>query len=273
VFGPAARRAGKSLVFWLHQRLDGRGFDQRWARHCRPDLVIANSCFTAESVGLLFRDVPVEVVYCPYRFEPIDPTPELRRAVRAEFDTPPGARAILQASRMEPLKGQQLHLEALGKLKALPDWVCWLAGGAQRPGEVAYLGRLQRLTADLGIADRVRFLGQRCDVPRLLAAADIVCHPNTAPESFGLAFVDGMAASLPVVATRMGGAVEVIDDSCGVLVEPTPAAVAVALAELITDPMRCAALGAAGPARARELCDPPRNLARLNAILSERIAK
>jgi glycosyltransferase involved in cell wall biosynthesis len=71
----------------------------------------------------------------------------------------------------------------------------------------------------------------------------------------------------------MGGAVEVVGDSCGVLVEPTPAAVAAAIAGLIADPTRCAALGAAGPARARELCDPQRNLARLNAILSELIAK
>lgn len=273
LLGPAARSAGKPLVFWLHQYLEGRGFDQWWASRCRPDLVIANSRFTAESVGVLFRDVPVEVVYCPYRFEPIDATPELRGAVRAEFDTAPDARVILQASRMEWWKGQRLHLKALGELRHLPNWVCWLAGGAQRPEEVAYLDELKRLAAELGIADRVRFLGQRRDVPQLLAAADIVCHPNEAPEHFGIAFVEGLAAGRPVVATRMGGAIEVIDDSCGVLVDATPGAVAEVLAGLIDDPARCAAISTVGPARARELCDPQRNLTRLNAILTERIVK
>ena len=273
VFGPAVRAAGKPLVFWLHQYLNGRGFDERGAKRCPPDLVIANSHYTAGSVGELFRTVPVEVVYCPYRFDRVEPTAEVRREVRAELDTPADARVILQASRLEPLKGQRLHLTALAELKHRGGWVCWLVGGAQRPAEATYLAELKRLAASLEIAERVRFPGHRRDVPRLLAAADIVCHPNEAPESFGLAFVDALAAGRPVVATRLGGAIEVIDDSCGVLVDPTPEAVAAALAGLLDDPGRCAALGAAGPERAAAMCDPQHNLGQLYSILRDRILR
>ena len=270
VFGPAAQRAGKPLVFWLHQSLDGRGFDQRWARRCRPDLIVCNSTHTTGSTGVLFPGVPAEVVYCPFRFDPVKPTPELRREVRAACDTPAAARVILQASRMEWWKGQRLHLKALAELRHVPGWVCWIAGGVQRPVEAHYLAELKALVAELGIADQVRFLGHRRDVPGLLAAADIVCHPNEVAEHFGIAFVEALAAGKPVVATRMGGALEVIDESCGILTDPTPAAVAAALAGLITDPSRCAELGTAGPPRAAMLCDPHRNLARLDTVLWER---
>jgi glycosyltransferase involved in cell wall biosynthesis len=271
VLGPVARAHSTRLIFWTHQFLDGTGFDQRWARWCRPDLAVANSRYSAGSVGRLFPGLSAEVVYCPYRPGRLEPTAELRRAVRDELDTPADARVVLQASRLEWWKGHRLHLRALARLRDLPDWVCWLAGGAQRPEEQTYLAELKALAAELKIADRVRFLGHRRDVPRLLAAADLVCHPNEAPEHFGIAFVEALAAGRPVVATRMGGAVEVVDPACGVLTDPDPTAVADALAGLFRDPARAAALGANGPARAAELCDPVRNLGQLYSLLRTRL--
>jgi len=267
VFGPVVQRAGLPLVFWLHQYLLGRSFDERWARWARPGLVVCNSRYTAGSVGVLFPNVQTEVVHCPCQFTPVEPTEELRRAARAELDTPADARVVLQVGRLEGLKGQRLHLKALGLLRDLPGWACWLVGGIQRPHEARYLEELKGLADQLGIADRVRFPGHRRDIQRLLAAADVVCHPNEEPESFGLAFVEGLAAARPVVATRMGGAIEVIDSSCGILVEPTVAAVAAALDDLIRNPEHCDALGARGPARAAELCNPQRNLSKLYALL------
>ena len=104
---------------------------------------------------------------------------------------------------------------------SLSGWVCWTAGGAQRPAEAAYLAELRQTAARLGIAERVRFLGQRTDVPHLLAAADVHCQPNTGPEPFGLAFVEALAAGRPVVTTALGGALEIVDETCGVhFVEP-----------------------------------------------------
>jgi glycosyltransferase involved in cell wall biosynthesis len=115
----------------------------------------------------------------------------------------------------------------------------------------------------------VKFVGQRSDVPELLAAADVHCQPNAGPEPFGIAFVEALYAGLPVVSTRLGGAAEILDASCGVLVPPAdPAALAAALGALIDDPGARARLGAAGPARAAHLCDPAAALGRLEGLLA-----
>ena len=113
------------------------------------------------------------------------------------------------------------------------------------------------------------FLGERRDVPALMRAADIHCQPNTAPEPFGLAFVEALDAGLPVVTTAIGGALEIVTPGCGVLVEPgNPAHLASALGALVADAAARHRLGSAGPARARALCDPTRQLEALAGILA-----
>jgi len=158
---------------------------------------------------------------------------------------------------MEPWKGQAVHLEALSLLKDLPDWVCWQVGGAQQATEVQYLAELKQTATRLGISERVRFLDQRTDVARLLSAADIFCQPNVAGEPFGIVFIEALHAQLPVVTTDIGGAREIVDDSCGMLVRPGDVrALAGSLRTLIENKTERARLGTAGPTRARVLCDP-----------------
>jgi len=178
------------------------------------------------------------------------------------------ATAIAQTSRMEVWKGHGLLLQALGRLKDRPSWVAWIAGGAQRPQELSYLNSLKKAAATLGIEDRVMFLGQRSDVPRILEAADIHCQPNTGPEPFGITFIEALYAGIPVVTTAMGGAQEIVDDSCGMLVSPNdPQALAASLRQLIQDSALRRRLGAAGPARARHLCNPAAQLQKLHRAL------
>ena len=114
------------------------------------------------------------------------------------------------------------------------------------------------LAQQLGIAHRIRFLGHRDDVPALMASADVLCQPNLGPEPFGIAFVEGMHAGLPIVATAIGGAREIVDPACGVLVPPDdPAALGEALRALIADPALRAAPGCGRPgARPRPVRSP-----------------
>jgi glycosyltransferase involved in cell wall biosynthesis len=101
------------------------------------------------------------------------------------------------------------------------------------------------------------------DVARLLAAADIHCQPNTGPEPFGITFIEALYAGLPVVTTAIGGALEIVDGSCGIMIELNdPAALAEALGRLIEDRELRTRLGAAGPARATALCEPRAQLRR-----------
>jgi glycosyltransferase involved in cell wall biosynthesis len=266
VFAPVVRRAGIRLVNSIHGIADGRHWLDRWASRTPPDLVIANSRFTAGSVASLFPGIPIEVWHAPRALPALNGS--VRSEVRSEIGTAEGAAVILQVSRLERWKGHAVHLAALGLLRDVPGWECWLAGGVQKAGEAQFLAELRSAAERAGIADRVRFLGQRADVPRLMAAADVFCQPNTGPEPFGFVFVEALHAGLPVVSSDFGGAVEIVDPTCGVLTKPGDTeAVAAALRGLIQDPSRRRALGAAGPTRAQSLSDPTRQLNAAAALL------
>jgi glycosyltransferase involved in cell wall biosynthesis len=125
---------------------------------------------------------------------------------------------------------------------------------------------LRERAEDRGIADRVRFIGERSDVRRLLAAADVHCQANLRP--FGIALVEALAVGLPVVTVAMGGAVEIVDESCGLLISPRdPYALASALRQLVCDPVLRARLAAAAAARARHVSDPTAQMRRLHCAL------
>jgi glycosyltransferase involved in cell wall biosynthesis len=144
-----------------------------------------------------------------------------------------------------------------------------VVGGAQRPREVTYVNELMAASRRLGIDERVRWLGERHDVRRLLAAADVHCQANIAPEPFGIAYVEALAAGLPVVASCSGGATEIVTNSCGLLVPPgDPDALAAALDRLIVDRRFRANLAAGAAARARLLCDPATQMFRLADALT-----
>ena len=261
VFAPEVRRAGIPLVHFVHGETNGLHSLERRMVRMPPDLVVANSRFTAKSIARLLPDSPTEVVYPPVPRPEVPDREAARRDVRIGLTTDDRAVVILMVSRIEPLKGHALLLDALGRIRDLPGWTCWVVGGAQRPQEVEQLAALRRRAEALGVADRVRFAGARADVPALMVAAEIYCQPNAAPEGFGLTFVEALHSGLPVVTTEFGGAVEIVDESCGVLTAPGDApAVAAALRDLIGDPLRRVALGASGLGRAESLCDPARQL-------------
>jgi glycosyltransferase involved in cell wall biosynthesis len=272
VLGPVARRAGVSLAFWQHGPTPGRHWLERWARTCEPSVAVSNSTFSARTLGRLYPRTDVEVVYCPVA-PPKSQGPAERTAVRRELATTDQDTVIVQVSRLERWKGHREHLNALALLTEVPGWVCWFVGGPQRHEEVSYLKELEAQARTLRLSDRVRFCGQRSDVGRILAAADLFCQPNVGPEPFGITFVEALYAALPVIATAIGGAVEVVDQSCGVLVVPGDTfALSEALARLLADPGARARMGSAGPARARLLCDPAARLSQLEQVLARAIA-
>ena len=273
IFGATVSAAKIPLVFWMHDAAGGRHWLERWARRTPPDLTVCNSRFTAATLPRLYPDSPYELVHCPVAPGQPPLTEAERAALRRQLDTPPDAVVIVQASRLEPWKGQMLHLEALAHLRDLPGWFCWIAGGAQRPHEAVFLDQLRAAADRFGIAGHLRFLGDRSDVARVLAAADICCQPNLGPEPFGIAFVEALGAGLPAVSTAIGGATEIIDETCGILVPSNDQqALATALRRLIESPAERARLGAAGPRRARTLCDPATQMGRLVQVLERAAA-
>jgi glycosyltransferase involved in cell wall biosynthesis len=269
VFGRAALAEGRKVTLWAHGFQTKPNWLERLAPRTRPDLVITNSRFTAARVRPRFPNMPVPVLYYPVA-PPADSRDagQWRAATRKEQGVDESTTVILQVGRLDAWKGYLTHLHALAQLKPERNWVCWIAGGPQTEEQEQYFRELQETAARLGIAERVRFLGQRTDVPRLMASADIFCQPNQAPEPFGLVFVEALWAALPVVTSDIGGAVEIVDESCGLLVTPGDAAsLAQSLEALIESPGLRARLGRAGVERARSLCDPASQMKKLLALM------
>ncbi len=192
-----------------------------------------------------------------------------RTTVRSELNTTADSKVLVHVGRMTPMKGQRLLLQALVQLQQRSDWTCWIVGGAQTSEQSSYFHQLQNLARNLGIWDRIRFTGNRPDVARLLAAADVYCQPNLQPEAFGITFIEALYAGLPVITTAMGGAAEIVDESCGLLLpEATEQAVGESIRRLLEDDSLLANLRCHTQARARQLCDATTQVKRLGELLT-----
>ncbi|HXN13437.1 MAG TPA: glycosyltransferase [Candidatus Acidoferrales bacterium] len=268
LFGSVARAARVPVAMWQHMASNGRHWLEQWARYAGPELVICTSHFAARAFSGVFSTFPVEVVHCPVAAPSISYSQSDRDRVRSELTTAADSVVITHTGRMQEWKGQRLLLQAASIIKSNSQWTIWLVGGAQRESEQHYLNSLRATATELGIEDRIRFAGNRDDVDRLLAASDIHCQPNISPEPFGIAFIEALYAGLPVVTTQLGGAIEIVNDSCGVTVAPNnTVALAAALGRLVGDDRERRRLGNAGPARARELCDPQQQMNLLRRAL------
>ena len=121
-------------------------------------------------------------------------------------------------SRLSPWKGQHILIEAL---TYCPQNVTAILVGDALFGEQEYVEQLHKQVAELGLEDRVKFLGFRSDIPQLMAICDLVAHTSIAPEPFGRVIVEAMLSGTPIVAAQSGGAIELIEPGInGFLVPP-----------------------------------------------------
>jgi glycosyltransferase involved in cell wall biosynthesis len=268
-FGPVVRAAGFPVVLWVHMAVEGGALIDRLARRVRPDLAICNSEFTRARVRGWLPNVETEVVYGPMSQAASRPEGASRGEIRAALQTPATDTVVVMASRLDAMKGHRVLLSALEQLRTVPDWTCWIVGGPQSADEETYERELRRAVRVFDLERRVRFTGQRRDVPAILGAADIYCQPNTAPDAFGLSFVEALRAGLPVVTSGIGGALEIVDPHCGYLLPPGNAdALASALRALIVDAGERERLGQAARNRPAVICDPRAELRRLQRALA-----
>jgi peptidoglycan/xylan/chitin deacetylase (PgdA/CDA1 family) len=160
-------------------------------------------------------------------------------------------------ARLAPEKGVSHLIRAFARIRAArPDTRLVLAGDG--PEKAA----LEELSAQLGVRGSVDFLGYTAAIDRLLTTIDILALPSLT-EGVPLAVLEAMAAGVPVVATRVGGLPEILENGAhGVLVPPRDCeALASAIVTLIDDPLRRQSLGA----RAREAVERRYSLAAMAA--------
>jgi glycosyltransferase involved in cell wall biosynthesis len=253
-----AWRYRRTVVWHLHDIMSDVQFDQLLARTAiglanrTAAAVIANSKTTAKAFAAAGgRRSLVHVVHNGIDVAPFNAvTPSQLAALRREIGGGTATLTIGLFGRVAPWKGQHVMLDALAEL---PD-VSVAVVGAPLFGEHEYWAELERHAAKPAVAGRVKMLGFRGDVAALMQAVDVVVHTSISPEPFGRVVVEGMLARRPVVATAMGGVLEIIDDGIdGVLVPPgDPAALAAAIRALAADPARAQRLAATGYEKARK---------------------
>ena len=123
--------------------------------------------------------------------------------------------------RITPLKGHAYFLKAMARVvRTMPYVRIWVIGEAPAQRQI-YKQELELLVQQLGLTDSVEFLGNRKDVPQLLAQTDVLVLSTVTQEAFGRVILEAQASGVPVVATKVGGVVEIIDDGeTGLLVLP-----------------------------------------------------
>ena len=156
--------------------------------------------------------------------------------------------------RLTRWKGQHVFLDAAARVLAAGHDAEFVIIGSALFGEDAYEHSLRRQAEALGITHRVRFRGFTPDVAGELGKLDLLVHASTSGEPFGQVILEGMAAGLPVIATRGGGVPEIIyDGENGLLTRMGDSAdLAEALLALLTDPARARRLGDNGYRHVRE---------------------
>jgi glycosyltransferase involved in cell wall biosynthesis len=272
IFGPAVRKARKPSVCYIHGHTTGSHWLERWAQMNQPDFVICVSRDTSEASAKMFRERPRTVVYSPLpETASLHGTPSCfdKAAIVNEVGGSPDDVIILHVSRMEACKGHDVLVRALGILRDKPGWTCWIVGAPQRAAEEQYVRRVRELARNEGVEHRIRFTGHRTDVLRLMRAADIYCQPNTGPEGFSIVFMEAFLSALPIVTSGIGGALEIVDNSCGRLVAAgDTVALAATLSRLIDDQELRRSLGAAGHHRVLLMCDTRGQLRTLHNVLA-----
>jgi glycosyltransferase involved in cell wall biosynthesis len=218
----------------------------------------------ARRLGIHPNATPVLNGRDPARFRP---DAEARSAVRAELGASDTDCVVVAVSRLVRHKGYPELLQAM--LATPANTVLWVVGErlATDHGEDLdpHFAR-----AEAALPGRIRRLGYRHDVPRILAGADAFTLPSHF-EGLPMSIIEAMMTGLPVVATDIRGPREqVVDGETGFLVPPmTVEPLAGALSKLADDPALRQRLGAAGRARALDRFDEARIVARTVALLEQ----
>lgn len=273
VWGTIAGRAAKVPVILAHEHTwsyEGqplrRALDRHLiARYATRFLAVS----TADRRRMIeIEHIPTEkTLYIPNAIAATPPTPG--RNMRAELGIESDENVVGIVALLRPQKAHRVLLHAAAQLMhERPRLRVLIAGDGSEAGA------LRQCATDLGIAERVSFLGTRSDVPDVLSAFDVaVCCSDF--EGSPLSVMEYMAAGLPIVATEVGGIPDLIDSGVhGLLVPPRePTMLAGAIRRLLDDRDLAARLGDQARIRQRSEFDFPALTARLESLYVEMLVQ
>lgn len=271
--GIAARVAQVPLIWHVRDRIADDYLPHRavvvFRKLCRivPHFVIANSQATLKTLYL--------------------PATKPRAVISSGFDVAAFARAgakrkplaeqiaadrvdIGIVGRISPWKGQDVFVRAAALVHSAFPQTHFSIIGAALFGEKEHEAKLHALVHELGLDTAVTFHGFQEDVATAIGDLDVLVHASIIAEPLGQVIAQGMAAGKPVVATRGGGASEIVEDGItGWLVPPNdPASLADAICAVLRDPQRATAIAQRGQATSTEGFNPRTIASRVEAVYS-----
>ncbi|GAB3753258.1 glycosyltransferase family 4 protein [Zhihengliuella somnathii] len=221
---------------------------KRWAMFRRTlatfDGFLSNSNYTSSTLPQHLRQRACEVAY------PVSGT-----EVRTASMLPTGPLTIASLSRLDRVKGLHVLLDAVAILRAQGRDVRALVAGGSAHADPSYADRLKRRVADEKLP--VELLGHVDNVQRVIDDSHVLALCTLGPEPFGQVMIQAMASGRAVVATAMGGPVEVLEPSgAGILIPPGDAnALATVIARLDDRRGELAELGRRGQKEAARFAD------------------
>jgi glycosyltransferase involved in cell wall biosynthesis len=173
--------------------------------------------------NLLRLDVPDEkivVVYDAIDLQDFDDTVSIGH-LRQELGLNDEAQLFGIFGRIIAWKGivEFVHAAAL-VIQSTANTKAFIVGDCS-DGDSGYFKVVNELIAEYGLEEKIILTGYRTDVPALMQLMDVIVHASISPEPFGMVLIEAMAMKKPVVATRMGGPLDImLDERTGFLVSP-----------------------------------------------------
>jgi glycosyltransferase involved in cell wall biosynthesis len=198
---PVEKILGVKGVLWIHS--SSFRFNIPLYRNLglwKPDMAICTSRHVRDSVSQLWPNIKADFLYPPYA------KPKLKPKVKAHKEKV----TLIYIGRMVEYKGLSDIIEALGLIKD-SNFEFIVVGGAATDEQTYFEQKNIQRANTLGIGDKINFVGFQEDVFEFLSDADVFVHPNKLPEPLGFVFIEALFAEIPVVATNIGGAKEILE--------------------------------------------------------------
>lgn len=218
LFGAWARPRSASLVWHIHDYVSTRTLMSRLLRlfGTACSVAVVNSNSVARDLGSIAPRLPVVPIYNAVDTQRFSP-----RGMKLDLDAlsglPPAGPETVRiglVSTFAKWKGHKVFIGALSRLHPDLPIRAYIIGAPiyQTEGSQWSRQELEQEAARHGLGGKLGFTGFIRDTASAMRSLDIVVHASTEPEPFGMVIIEGMASSKPVIASRAGGAAELIED-------------------------------------------------------------
>jgi glycosyltransferase involved in cell wall biosynthesis len=265
--GPAAKILGISLIWHVRIPHSDNLLDRLLVPLCSRIIAVSQ---VVKGRFDRFKKAKVEVVYNGVDIKAFLPG-SVKKDVKNKLQIRSEDIVIGTVGRLSPEKGFEYLLTAIRDvINVYPSVKVFVAGN----GNEKYRLYLQERINELKLSSNIIFTGFYEDVPQILRCMDIYCLPSLS-EGFSRSLLEAMASGLPVIATSVGGNMEVIQDGVNGLLVPSsnPVRLASAIKELLKDKEKARRMGLAGRELVVEKFSVEKNVIRTEAVYEEMILK